>query len=112
MPVVPPPVGTVTAPSQVDAAPPAVPPPPAAASVTILPVHQAGPGVGLDVVPTAFRAGYPEYLRDAALAEIAGMALPGVAGLMVLTGVGGLMGYRQAKAGHAVRAAGTARFLE
>lgn len=111
--VVPPPVGAVPAPSQVDVAPPAAPPPPpAAASITVLPIHQAGPGVGLDVAPASFRAGYPEYLRDAALSEIAGLALPGVAGLMALTGVGGLMGYRQAKAGHAVRAAGTARFLQ
>ncbi len=60
----------------------------------------------------AFRAGYPEYLRTAAIAEIALVALAGVTGLAGLTAAGGLLGYRQAKAGHAVRAAGTARFLQ
>ncbi|MGB3480947.1 MAG: hypothetical protein WBB07_01860, partial [Mycobacterium sp.] len=59
-----------------------------------------------------FRAGYPQYLRSARVAEVAGLALPGVAGIVALTALGGLLGYRQAKAGHAVRAAGTARFLQ
>ncbi len=40
------------------------------------------------------------------------MALAGVAGLFAFTALGGLIGYRQAKAGHAVRAAGTSRFLQ
>lgn len=38
-------------------------------------------------------------------------ALPGLIGLAILTMAGGLLGYRQAKAGFALRAAGTARFL-
>ena len=45
------------------------------------------------------------------MAELAGVALPGLAGIFGLTALGGLVGYRQAKAGHAVRTAGTARFL-
>jgi hypothetical protein len=45
------------------------------------------------------------------LAKLAALALPGVAGLAALTGTGGYLGYRQAKAGFALRAAGTARFL-
>jgi hypothetical protein len=61
--------------------------------------------------PEAFRVGYPEYLRSARIVELAGFAATGVAGMLALTAVGGLVGYRQAKAGHAVRAAGTARFL-
>jgi hypothetical protein len=36
----------------------------------------------------------------------------GLSGLIVLTAAGGVVGYRQAKAGLAVRAAGTARFLQ
>jgi hypothetical protein len=87
------------------ARPPAPPrpanPPPATASST-----------GMNRLPESFRVGYPEYLRSAQLAEVAGLALPGVAGIVALTAVGGLVGYRQAKAGHAVRSAGTARFLQ
>jgi hypothetical protein len=57
------------------------------------------------------RIGYPDYLSAASLTQIAALALPGVAGLAALTGAGGLVGYRQAKAGFALRAAGIARFL-
>jgi len=39
------------------------------------------------------------------------LALAGAAGLAGLTGTGSWLGYRQAKAGFALRAAGTARFL-
>ena len=45
------------------------------------------------------------------VAEAVRQALPGLVGLAVLTVGGGLLGYRQAKAGFALRAAGTARFL-
>jgi hypothetical protein len=62
-------------------------------------------------IPESFRVGYPDYLRSARMGEVAALALPGFAGLLALTAAGGLVGYRQAKAGHAVRAAGTARFL-
>lgn len=65
-----------------------------------------------DLVPqSAYRAGYGEYLRTAGLGEIAAVAIPGFTGILVLTGAGGLLGYRQARAGHAVRSAGTVRFL-
>jgi hypothetical protein len=61
--------------------------------------------VGLDagLPPVSFRAGYTDYLRTANTMEIAAMALPGVTGMMALTGLGGLVGYRQAKAGRTVR---------
>ncbi|AMD56699.1 hypothetical protein ATO49_27540 [Mycolicibacterium fortuitum subsp. fortuitum DSM 46621 = ATCC 6841 = JCM 6387] len=60
--------------------------------------------VGLDAaIPVAFRAGYTDYLRTANTKEIAAVALPGVTGMMALTGLGGLVGYRQAKAGRTVR---------
>lgn len=70
-----------------------------------------GPGSGPSQVPESFRLGYPEYLREAKVGEVAVFALPGVLGILALTALGGFLGYRQAKAGHAVRAAGTARFL-
>lgn len=49
--------------------------------------------------------------RAADLTDTLGPALPGLVGLAALTGAGGLLGYRQAKAGFALRAAGTARYL-
>ena len=58
------------------------------------------------------RVGYPQYLRDAKIGEVAVVALPGFAGLLALTGLGGFLGYRQAKAGHVVRTAGTTRFMQ
>ena len=57
------------------------------------------------------RVGYGEYLRSAGISQIAALALPGLAGILVLTGAGGLLGYRQAKAGHGVRSSGIARFM-
>jgi hypothetical protein len=59
----------------------------------------------------SYRVGYTEYLRNAGLSQVVAVALPGLAGIVVLTGAGGLVGYRQAKAGHAVRTGGTARFV-
>jgi hypothetical protein len=44
------------------------------------------------------------------LAALAALALPGTGGLTILTAAGVGVGYRQAKAGSAVRAAGIARF--
>lgn len=46
------------------------------------------------------------------LGHIAAVALPGLAGIAALTALGGFLGYRQAKAGYVLRAAGTARFLQ
>lgn len=68
--------------------------------------------VGLDaaIPPASFRAGYADYLRTASTTEIAAMALPGVTGMMALTGLGGFVGYRQAKAGRTVRIDAT-RFM-
>jgi hypothetical protein len=44
------------------------------------------------------------------LAALAALALPGTGGLTILTAAGVRVGYRQAKAGSAVRTAGIARF--
>src|ERR1700687_309727 len=59
----------------------------------------------------ASRLGYAEYLRNAKLLELAVVALPGVAGLLMLTVGGGVIGYRQANAGRIVRINGAASFL-
>lgn len=68
-----------------------------------------GPSNG--AMPASYRAGYGEYLRAAGVGQMAAVAVPGVTGILVLTGAGGLVGYRQARAGHTLRANGTARFM-
>lgn len=98
----PPPPGTAAA-----SAPPAAPPAPAA--VPAAAPAEAPKVVAPQLIP--LRAGYPGYLKDATWPEIAALALTGAAGLAALAGAGGFVGYRQAKAGFALRAAGTARFL-
>lgn len=62
------------------------------------------------VLPASYRAGYGEYLRTAGMPQVIAVAVPGATGIMLLTGAGGLIGYRQARAGHAIRASGSARF--
>jgi hypothetical protein len=59
---------------------------------------------------TAFRQGYTQYLRTARVTELATLALPGVAGLLMITASGGAIGYRQANSSRFVRA-DAARFL-
>lgn len=61
--------------------------------------------------PVAYRAGYSDYLRNAGMAQITSLALPGIAGILLVTAGGGFIGYRQARAGHVIRAEGIARFL-
>jgi hypothetical protein len=61
--------------------------------------------------PTSLRPGYPDYLRGAGVAEVAALAGPGLAGILILTVLGALVGYRQAKAGHAVRRRRAAKFV-
>ena len=63
------------------------------------------------VVAASYRLGYAEYLRTAGMSQLVGLALPGVAGMLVMTGAGGVIGYRQAKAGHVVRTGRAARFV-
>lgn len=59
----------------------------------------------------AARLGYPRYLREPTTGELALLALPGVAGLLVLTASGGVIGYRQANSARLFRAQSAARFL-
>jgi hypothetical protein len=71
----------------------------------------ANVGSNVAVPAASYRIGYTEYLRNAGLSQVAALAVPGVTGMLVLTCAGGLLGYRQAKAGHAVHTSGTARFV-
>jgi hypothetical protein len=57
------------------------------------------------------QAGNDNYLRTAATGELAVVALPGLAGMLLLTAGGSLIGYRQAKTGHSVRTRSIDRFL-
>lgn len=75
------------------------------------PVGEFGP----QGIPVTFRVGYPDYLRAATLGELAVVALPGAAGLFVITALGGLVGFRQARATLALPPANIAnvvRFLQ
>jgi hypothetical protein len=58
-----------------------------------------------------FRPGYPDYLRAAGMSEVAAVAVPGFAGIITLTAAGGLLGYRQARAGRATAPSRAARFV-
>ena len=64
-----------------------------------------------NALSASFRVGYTQYLRTADTSQVAAFAVPGVVGLLALTGAGGLVGYRQAKAGHVVHSGGAARFM-
>ncbi|UNB53059.1 hypothetical protein [Mycolicibacterium sp. YH-1] len=100
-PAVPPPVVAPDPPRHVTAPPPVkqqTSPPASPASNELL------------AAPT-YRMGYVDYLRAAGMGEVAAVAVPGVTGILVLTSAGGLIGYRQARAGRAVRAGGPARFM-
>ena len=57
-----------------------------------------------------FPHGLGDLPRAASLWALAAVALPGIGGLLFLTLAGVRIGYRQAKAGFALRAAGIARF--
>ncbi len=89
------------------AAPRAMPAEPPAGRIT--PPANVGSNAG--VPNSSYRIGYTEYLRTAGLPQVAALAVPGLVGILVLTGAGGLLGYRQAKAGHAVHVSGSARFI-
>lgn len=94
-------------PPGVEAVSPAIPelPPPAAPP----PLPQQPESVAAPV--DSDRTELPNRLPQTNLGRIAATALPGLAGIAALTALGGFLGYRQAKAGYVLRAAGTARFL-
>jgi hypothetical protein len=87
-----------------------------AAPVSLLPspaATGAAPPPAAPVVEPADapRLGYPDELRNADISRIAALALPGLAAIAGMTALGGLLGYRQAKASYVLRAAGAGRFL-
>lgn len=112
--VVPPPAAPPTAepPSALPIGPslppaPAVqtpPPPPNAPLTSIAP--QSPPG-GLP-----YRAGYSGYLQRASTTELTAVAVPGVAGIFLVTTSGAFVGYRRAKVGNLIQPAGISRFVE
>jgi hypothetical protein len=53
-----------------------------------------------------------ELRRSPALAALVAAALPGLGGLLIVTGAGARLGYRQAKAELALRTAGVTRFAQ
>ena len=98
-----------------------VPPPLVPPAISRPPVRMAAPAApppppqrpGAAVQPPApVRLGYPADLRDADLAKVVSTALPGLAAMAGMTAFGGLVGYRQARAGYLTRAAGAGRFLQ
>lgn len=81
---------------------------------TVEPPHWTSPsGNGLTALsdPVAFRSGYSDYLRNAGMAQITAIAVPGAAAILLFTFCGGFIGYRQARAGHVIKAEGMTRFL-
>jgi len=57
------------------------------------------------------RVGYPRSLREPTTGELALLALPGLAGLVLLTASGGVIGYRQANSARLFGTQSAARFL-
>lgn len=84
------------------------PPPPPALKQQAPPAFSAGNQAS---VAPSYRMGYMEYLRAAGFGEVAAVAVPGFTGILILTGAGGLIGYRQARAGSTMRTGNTARFM-
>jgi hypothetical protein len=66
----------------------------------------AGPTGALSLLEHTVRA----FLAPASLSALAALALPGVAGLLIVCAAGMRVGYRQAKAALAVRTTGISRF--
>jgi hypothetical protein len=85
-------------------------PAPAPADVTPQPTTPPNDTSGMSE-PVAFRAGYSDYLRNAGLAQITAIAVPGAVAILLFAVGGGFLGYRQARAGHVIRTEGIGRFL-
>lgn len=73
-------------------------------------VSSPPPAAGMNS-PVPRSTGYPRYLSNPTVAELAMVAVPGLAGLIALTFGGGVIGYRQANSVRYVRTAGAERFL-
>src|SRR5262245_36540900 len=78
------------------------------------PAPTPAPAPATGAVPVDMRAtrvGYQQYLRTAKTSDIAVVALPGLAGLVLMTVSGAVIGHRQARAGHMLRHTAAARFM-
>lgn len=115
LPVVAPAAGAgpgIGAPRAVEAPPaPAAPPRVAQEPPPARPVEPVENALAGSRPPAPTRVGYGDTLRTAGTSQLAALALPGVVGILILTALGGVVGYRQAKAGQTVRARSTARFM-
>jgi hypothetical protein len=85
-------------------------------ALTASTVRQAGSPQGPSGTITSMggqapRRGYTDYPRSPGLPQLAGAALPGVAGILLMTLAGGVVGYRQANAGRMIRSSAAARYL-
>ena len=95
----------------------AAPPPPAAPltrtaiAPRVVPAPPAQRQSGVDPA-LSVRLGYPEELRSADITKLAMVALPGLAAIAGMTALGGVIGYRQARAGYVLQTAGAGRFLQ
>jgi hypothetical protein len=108
----------LSGPPPADVAPMGMDAPEAPAAGPTPPVNEPAPpltspdnGVSALDDPVAFRAGYSDYLRNAGMAQITAIAVPGALAILLLWLGGGFIGYRQARAGHIIRAEGITRFL-
>ena len=108
------------APPRAAAAAPPVASSPGAAAGARAPLIRGSVSQKLDAAKTtmtpmsgqATRVGYSRYLSNPTTAQLAAVALPGVAGLMFLTFGGGVIGYRQANSIRFIRTSGAERFLQ
>jgi hypothetical protein len=78
------------------------------------PAPAPAPASGTGAVPVdiaATRVGYQQYLRTAKTIDIAAVTLPGVAGLVLMTATGTVIGRRQARAAHMLPHTGAVRFM-
>lgn len=83
------------------APPPAAPPSPVIQPPRINLEPAPADSLAPQAIPESIRSGYPNYLREADFRALLAAALPGVAGLLVFTASGVMLGYRQARAGQA-----------
>ncbi|MFG1934898.1 hypothetical protein ACGFK1_30300 [Mycobacterium sp. NPDC048908] len=90
-------------------APAEVPVPVLRGSPPPAPEPVASPVTPMSAAPT--RLGYQRELRGSRQAELTMLALPGVAGLLLLTMSGGVIGYRQANSARMLCTQRAARFL-
>ncbi len=88
---------------------PATPVPPLSRPIPVAPVAPPEAPAESTGLP---RLGYPDEFRGADLGHVAALALPGLAAIAGMTALGGMLGYRQAKASYVLRAAGAGRFLQ